>query len=248
MSPVRVLIADDEPIARAGLRHALARESWLEIVGEAADGPATLAAVLTLRPDLLLLDIHMPGFSGLELLRRLPVDGQPLVLFTTAHAEHAIGAFELGALDYLLKPFGPERLQASLARVRAALGEPCAPALARWAEVQGPGPIQRLFLRQGLSIVPVAVADIASQEAEGDYVALQIGSQRHLLHLALSRLEARLDPQRFVRIHRGCLVNLDQVLRFRRLPSGQLEAEMRDGRRLGVSRSQSQALRNRVQG
>ncbi|MBB5202930.1 two-component system LytT family response regulator [Inhella inkyongensis] len=248
MNPVRLLIADDEPIARAGLRHLLARETWLTVVGEAADGPATLAAVQALRPELLLLDIQMPGFSGLELLQRLPAEGQPLLVFTTAHAEHAISAFELGALDYLLKPFGAERLQACLGRVRAALGEPCAPALARWAEVQGPGSIQRLFLRQGLSIVPVAVADIASLEAEGDYVALQIGSQRNLLHLALSRLEARLDPQCFVRIHRGCLVNLDQVLRFRRLANGQLEAEMRDGRRLGVSRSQSQALRNLAQG
>lgn len=244
MTAVRLLIADDEPIARAGLRHLLAAEPWLELVGEAADGPAALDAVRRLRPDLLLLDIQMPGFSGIELLRQLPPGAAPLVVFTTAHAEHALTAFELGALDYLLKPFGPERLHATLARVRAALGEPCPPALERWAELQGPGPIRRLFLRQGAAIVPVAVEAIASFEAEGDYVALQLGAQRHLLHLALSRLEARLDPQRFVRIHRGCLVNLDQVLRFRRLPNGQLEAELRDGRRLGVSRSQTQALRN----
>jgi two-component system LytT family response regulator len=177
-------------------------------------------------------------------LRQLAESGTPpLVIFTTAHAEHAITAFELGALDYLLKPFGAERLGATLERVRAALGEPCPPALERLAELLGRGPLTRLFVRSGAAIVPVAVSEVSHFEAVGDYVAVHAGGAEQLLHLALARLEERLDPQRFVRIHRGCIVNLDAVARFRRLANGQLSAELKDGRALPVSRSRSQVLR-----
>ena len=248
---VTALIADDEPVARAGLRHLLRGLPWLQCVGEAADGPATLAEIQRLRPDLVFLDIQMPGLLGTEVLRRLAAMGgpggagaaPPLVVFTTAHAEHAITAFELGALDYLLKPFGAERLHATLERVRAALGEPCPPALERLADLLGRGPLTRLFVRSGAAIVPVAVEQVSHCEAVADYVAVHAAAGEHLLHLALSRLEERLDPQRFVRIHRGCIVNLDAVHRFRRLANGQLSAELKDGRALAVSRSRSQALR-----
>lgn len=243
---VSVLIADDEPVARAGLRHLLRGQAWLHCVGEAADGPAALAAIEALRPELVFLDIQMPGLSGTEVLRRLGLTGAPVpvVVFTTAHAEHAVTAFELGALDYLLKPFGAERLNATLERVRAALGAPCPPALERLAELMGRGPLTRLFVRSGLAIVPVAVAEVTHFEAVGDYVAVHTGGASHLLHLALARLEERLDGERFVRIHRGCIVNLDAVQRFRRAANGQLSAELKDGRSLPVSRSRSQALRS----
>jgi len=241
---VTALIADDEPIARAGLRHLLRGLPWLHCVGEAADGPAALAEIQRLRPELVFLDIQMPGLLGTEVLRRLAEAGTPpLVIFTTAFAEHAVTAFELGALDYLLKPFGAERLHATLERVRAALGEPCPPALERLAELLGRGPLTRLFVRSGAAIVPVAVSEVSHFEAVGDYVAVHTGGAEHLLHLALARLEERLDPQRFVRIHRGCIVNLDAVQRFRRLASGQLSAELKDGCALPVSRSRSQVLR-----
>lgn len=241
---ITALIVDDEPVARAGLRHLLRGQPWLHCVGEAADGPAALAEIQRLRPELVFLDIQMPGLPGTEVLRRLAEAGSPpLVIFTTAHAEHAITAFELGALDYLLKPFGAERLNATLARVRAALGEPCPPALERLAELLGRRPLTRLFVRSGASIVPVAVAGVTHFEAVGDYVAVHAGGVEHLLHLALARLEERLDAERWVRIHRGCIVNLDAVARFRRLPNGQLSAELKDGRALMVSRSRSQALR-----
>lgn len=242
---VTAFIADDEPIARAGLRHLLRGLPWLHCVGEAADGPAALAEIQRLKPELVFLDIQMPGLLGTEVLRRLAEAGTPpLVIFTTAHAEHAITAFELGALDYLLKPFGAERLNATLERVRAALGEPVPPALERLAELLGRGPLTRLFVRSGAAIVPVAVAEVSHFEAVGDYVALHVGGAQHLLHLALARLEERLDPQRWVRIHRGCIVNLDAVARFRRLANGQLSAELKDGRALMVSRSRSQVLRS----
>jgi DNA-binding LytR/AlgR family response regulator len=243
---VTALIADDEPVARAGLRHLLRGLPWLHCVGEAADGPAALAEIRRLRPELVFLDIQMPGLLGTEVLQRLRDDGTPappLVVFTTAHAQHAITAFELGALDYLLKPFGADRLHATLERVRAALGEPCPPALERLAELLGRGPLTRLFVRSGAAIVPVAVSEVSHFEAVGDYVAVHAGGAEHLLHLALARLEERLDAARFVRIHRGCIVNLDAVARFRRLANGQLSAELKDGRALMVSRSRSQVLR-----
>lgn len=243
---VTAFIADDEPVARAGLRHLLRGLPWLHCVGEAADGPAALAEIQRLRPELVFLDIQMPGLLGTEVLQRLRDAGAaapPLVIFTTAHAEHAITAFELGALDYLLKPFGAERLQATLERVRAALGQPCPPALERLAELLGRGPLTRLFVRNGAAIVPVAVDQVSHFEAVGDYVAVHAGGAQHLLHLALARLEERLDAQRFVRIHRGCIVSLDAVQRFRRLANGQLSAELKDGTTLTVSRSRSQRLR-----
>lgn len=243
---VTAFIADDEPVARAGLRHLLRGLPWLQCVGEAADGPAALAEIQRLRPELVFLDIQMPGLLGTEVLQRLRDIGAvapPLVVFTTAHAEHAITAFELGALDYLLKPFGSERLHATLERVRAALGEPCLPALERLAELLGRGPLTRLFVRSGAAIVPVAVDQVSHFESVGDYVAIHAGGAQHLLHLALARLEERLDAQHFVRIHRGCIVNLDAVQRFRRLANGQLSAELKDGTALTVSRSRSQVLR-----
>jgi two-component system LytT family response regulator len=243
LNRVRVLIADDEPVARAGLRDMLAAVEWVTCVGEAASGPATVDAIDRLRPDLVFLDIQMPGFLGTEVPRLAA--HRPYVVFTTAFAQHAVTAFELGALDYLLKPFGRERLAAALERVRAALGEPAAlPALDRLREALSQGPMTRLFVRSGAAIVPVAVAAVSWFEARGDYVAAHAGPARHLLHLSLNRLEARLDPRRFVRIHRTHIVNLDQVTAFRRERKGLLVAELADGTRLAVSRSRAQDLRS----
>jgi two-component system LytT family response regulator len=239
---VGVLIADDEPVARLGLRHLLRGIGWLQCVGEAADGPAAIAAVRDLQPDLVLLDIQMPGCSGIDVLRQLPSPG-PRVVFTTAYAEHAVTAFELGALDYLLKPFGADRLAAALARVRASLGEPLPPALDRYGEMLAHGPMRRLFVRSGRSIQPVAVADVLWFEAVGDYVTAHTAGGGHLLHVALSRLEARLDPQQFARIHRAHIVNLDHVARFRRELDGRLTAVLRHGAELPVSKAKAQMFR-----
>jgi two-component system LytT family response regulator len=249
---VRVLIADDEPVARAGLREMLAEVSWLTCVGEAANGPAALERIEALRPELVFLDIQMPGLLGTELLPRLR--HQPLVVFTTAYAEHAVTAFELGALDYLLKPFGPERLARALERVQATLGEPLPwPATERLHEALTSGPISRLFVRAGGAIVPVPVATVTWFEALGDYVGAHVreaatrggaASARHLVHLSLNRLEGRLDPKRFARIHRRYIVNLDHVKAFRRWPQGALVAELDDGTELAVSRSRARELRD----
>lgn len=240
---VTTLIADDEPVARAGLRDMLADVDWVTCVGEAANGPAAVQAINALKPELVFLDIRMPGMLGTEVLAH--VQHQPLVVFTTAFAQHAATAFELGALDYLLKPFGPERLGRTLSRIRTALGESQgAPAFDRLREALSTGPMTRLFVRSGGAIIPVSVATIAWFEASGDYVIAHAGRSRYMLHLSLNRLESKLDPAKFLRIHRTHLVNLDHVTAFRRHGKERLVAEMPDGAKLVVSRSRSKELRS----
>jgi len=238
---ISALIVDDEPVARTGMRHMLAEVEWIECIGEAANGPAAIEAIDTLKPELVFLDIQMPGALGTEVLQR--VTHRPLVVFTTAYAQHAVTAFELGALDYLLKPFGEERLRATLERVRAVFGEPGVSALDRFSEAMGRAPISRLFVRNGRAIVPLAVADIAWFEAVGDYIAAHAGAAQYVLHLSLNHLETRLDPQCFARIHRAHIVNLNHVAAFRREPGGQLIAQLTDGTQLAVSRAKAQNLR-----
>lgn len=240
---VTTLIADDEPVARAGLRDMLAGVEWLTCVGEAANGPAAVDAINQLRPELVFLDVQMPGLLGTDVLRH--VQHQPFVVFTTAYAQHAASAFEFGALDYLLKPFGPDRLATTLERVRAAIGEPhTLPVFDRLREALGSGPMTRLFVRSGSAIIPVAVDSVAWFEAWGDYVTAHAGRARHVLHLSLSHLEARLDPKRFLRIHRTYIVNLDHVTAFRRQGKERMVAELADGARLAVSRSRAKELRS----
>jgi len=240
---VSVVIADDEAVARAGLRDMLAEVDWVTVVGEAAAGPAAVATIDRLRPELVFLDIQMPGLLGTDVFRAIA--HRPFVVFTTAHMEHAAAAFELGALDYLLKPFGAARLGKTLERVRAAIGEPLAgpPALDRLKEAFASGPMTRLFVRSGGSVIPVPVAGVAWFEADGDYVVAHSGASRYMLHVPLSRLEARLDAAKFVRIHRTRIVNLDHVASFRPFGKGQLVATMKDGVRLVVSRERAKSIR-----
>ena len=241
---VSTMIVDDEPLALAGLRRMLGEIDWIECVGEATNGPAAVETINLMRPELVFLDVQMPGLLGTDVLAR--VRHQPFVVFTTAYAQHAVVAFELGALDYLLKPFGEERLHATLERIRAAVGEPRTSAFNRLSEASSHAPMSRLFVRSGRSIVPLKVNDIAWFEAVGDYIAAHVGAAQHLLHLPLSQLEGRLDPKRFIRIHRTYLINLDHVTAFRRQPDARLIAELADGTHLPVSRAKAQELRTQA--
>jgi len=239
---VTALVVDDEPVARAGLRAMLRAFDWIEVIGEAADGEAAVAAINASRPDVVFLDVQMPGLLGTDVLRRL--DRPPFVIFTTAYSEHAVTAFELGAVDYLLKPFGPTRLAAAMERVRSALGEPASvDPVERLSGALAGGPISRLFVRVGSALVALPVERVSWFEADGDYVIAHEGGARHVLHLALARLEARLDPLRFSRVHRAHVVNLDHVRAFKRDAAGNLEAELLDGARVPVSRARAQELR-----
>ena len=240
---VTTLVIDDEPVARAGLRAMLTAFDWVSIVGEAADGSAAVEMINRLRPELVFLDIQMPGLLGTDVVRR--IEHQPFVIFTTAYSQHAVTAFELSAVDYLLKPFGPARLAAAMERVRSAVGEPAAAGLLeRLSGALAGGPISRLFARVGGSLVPIVVQSVSRFEADGDYVTAHVDGSTHVLHVSLNRLEARLDARRFVRVHRTHLVNLDHVRAFKCDERGNLEAELNDGTRIPVSRSRAQALRS----
>lgn len=240
---VTTFVVDDEPVARAGLRAMLLAFDWVQVIGEAADGESALREIPPLRPELVFMDVQMPGLLGTDVLRRL--ERPPFVIFTTAFSEHAVTAFELGAVDYLLKPFGAGRLSAAMARVRSALGQPApVDAFERLSGALSGGYISRLFVRIGGTLVPLPVEQVSWFEADGDYVTAHVANARHLLNLSLSRLEARLDPQHFVRVHRTHIVNIDQVRAFRRDGRGNLEAELFHGARVPVSRARAQELRN----
>jgi two-component system LytT family response regulator len=240
---VSAFLADDEPVARAGLRAMLGAFEWISVVGEAGDGTSAVRMIDAQRPELVFLDVQMPGLIGTEVLRTLT--WRPYVIFTTAYSEHAVTAFELGAVDYLLKPFGPSRLAAAMQRVQSAIGEPApVDAVERLSGALGSGPITRLFVRIGGTLVPVPIERVSRFEADGDYVIAHADAAKHLLHLSLARLEERLDASRFVRVHRTHLVNLEQVRAFKPDPRGNLEAVMHDGARVPVSRSRAKEIRS----
>jgi two-component system LytT family response regulator len=215
---------------------------WLEIVGEASDGKSAVELIDRIKPELVFLDIEMPGLTGTDILSR--THHQPFVVFTTAYGQHAAAAFELGALDYVLKPFGSDRLSKALERVKSAIGEPGSPpTVDRLREALGSGLMSRLFVRSGNGVIPILVSDVVRFEASGDYVTAHTGRSKYLLHLPLNRLEARLDPKRFVRTHRTHIVNLDHVIAFRRQTRG-FVAELRDGTRVPVSRERAREIRS----
>ena len=239
--PLRALVVEDEPLARARLRDLLEPVSWVQWVGEAATVPAAREALTTLRPDLIFLDVQLAGGSGLEVLGA--AEAGTGVIFTTAHDRFAVTAFELGALDYLLKPFGAERFNRALERARPVLLSRRGSAAERGREVLGPDRLQRLFLRDGGRIVPLAVTDIERVQACDDVVLVHAGARTFRLAVTLAELEERLDPRVFVRVHRSHLVNLDQVLSFAPTEDARLLVTLRSGATLYASRQRSRELR-----
>jgi two-component system, LytTR family, response regulator len=245
----RVVIAEDEPIARAQLRDLLSDVDWIECVGEAADGSAAVALIDGAAPDLVFLDIEMPELNGLEVLAR--IRHNPAIVFTTAYDRFAIAAFELEAIDYLLKPFGRDRLLTTLERVkRAVRGESDSADVrrARDAIVRSSSTelLTRIFVRDRGRIVPIAVRDIERLEADDDYVAVYSRGRRYLVYLNLSEFEARLDPAMFLRIHRSHIVNLDHVAALSSYDATRLQVELRDGTKLLASRTRSRELRHLI--
>ena len=243
---LRVLIAEDEPHAREALRAHLDEVDWLEVVASAADGREALDLFERHRPRLLFLDVRLPELSGIDVARRIA--GSAEVVFTTAFDRYAVAAFEIGALDYILKPFGKERLHAALGRVRARLLAPSAsgPAATERLRAALEPPLRWLFARSGDRIVPVDVAGIRHVVARGDYAEVRDGTGEHLLHVSLSELEERLDPERFLRVHRSHLVCLSEVAELRKHDERRLVVVLKDGTRIVASRAASEALRRRA--
>ncbi len=238
---VRALIAEDEAPARESLRESLADAPWIEVVGEAVDGRSALALADELRPGLLFLDVRLPELSGLDVARQLRHPAE--IVFTTAYDRFAVAAFELGAVDYLVKPFGRERLAAAIARVRARLAQAPVPGSDRVRGALAPGPLSRLFARHGDRIVPIATEGIRRIQAQGDYAEVHAPEGVYLLHVTLAELAARLDPSRFRQVHRSHIVNLDAIEHMRPYDDRRLAITLRDGSVVVASRAASEELR-----
>jgi len=239
--PLRALVVEDEPLARARLRELLEPMNWIRWAGEAATVPAGQEALATLRPDLVFLDVQLPGGTGLEVLRGAAEE--VAVIFTTAHDRFAVTAFELGALDYLLKPFGVERFTRALERARPALESRRGSGADRGREMLVPGRLDRLFVRDAGRIVPVVATEIERVQACDDWVLVHAGGGSYRLNVTLGELEERLDPRRFVRVHRSHLVNLDHVTSFVPTEDARLLVTLRSGATLFASRQRSRELR-----
>jgi two-component system LytT family response regulator len=237
------LIAEDEALARRMLRDLLDEIGLVHVVGEVDDGAACVRALDELRPEILFLDVQMPGGDGFEVLARSR--HRPLTIFTTAHDQFAVAAFELAAVDYLLKPFGRERLRLAVERALQGLPGERADAERLSATWSAERPVRRLFLRDRGRIVPVAVEHIVRIEAMDDYAAVHVRDRSYLLHMPMNVLERRLDPDRFVRVHRSHIVNLDHVAALEPYDGTRLEIVMRDGTRVLASRARSRVLRAR---
>jgi two-component system LytT family response regulator len=250
---IDVMIVDDEPMARARLRRLVEGEPDLRLRGEFARGDEAVAAIRERRPAAVFLDIDMPGMSGFEVVEALAPDERPLVVFVTAYDKFAVRAFEVHALDYLLKPYDPERFAATLARVRERLAAPAgAPAdvaslSALLEQVRSRGP-ERLVVRSGHEMVFVAVRDIDWIAAADNYVELHVGTEVHLLRETLAGVERRLANAPFTRIRRDAIVNLDRVRAVRPAEDGDFEIVLRDGRTLRLGRSYRARVTERWQG
>lgn len=240
---VRAFIVEDEPLARKHLRDMLEEVDWIECVGEASDGVTAIREIDALRPALLFLDIHLPERSGIEVLAEIA--HAPAVIFTTAYDRYAVAAFELQALDYLLKPFGHDRFMAAIERAKRVLDDaPEEAALPRARTALGTeGALDRIFVRDQGRIVPVTAREIVRLEAEDDYVRVHTAERRYLVHLPLEQFAQRLDPARFLRVHRSHVVNVDHVRCLVPFDATRLQVELRDGTRIVASRTRSRELR-----
>jgi two-component system LytT family response regulator len=239
---IRAVIVEDEPHARESLREYARELSWLSIVGEAENGRDAVRMIDSLQPDLVFLDVSLPEASGLDVLER--ISHRPDVVFTTAHDDHAIAAFELGALDYLLKPFGSERFAAAMARVRKRLSS--GETVTERARVASGVPLKRIFARTRDAIVPIDVSSIQHISASGDYSEIHTSTGSHLLHARLTDLAARLDPATFQQVHRSHIVNLDQIEKLVPFDSRRLLIRLRGGAEILASRSASENLRRLI--
>ena len=264
-APVRVVIADDEPLARATLRGLLAADSEVELVAECANGEEVVRAVRELEPDLLFLDVQMPGVDGFEALEQLSAGRLPGIVFVTAYDRYALRAFEVHAVDYLLKPFDDERFYQALERAKSRLRHEAAVDLGRrlaglLAEVGGadqaapadppppqtPQSIERLTVQRAGRLDVIDVGEVDWIEAADQYVQIHTREGAHLMRESMARLERELDPGRFLRIHRSAIVALARVRRVERSGTGGGRVLLDSGRWLPVSRSRVAELRARL--
>jgi two-component system response regulator AlgR len=230
-SPLRTLLVDDEPLAIERLQILCARVAGLHLVGTASDGAAALRMVEALKPDLLLLDIAMPGLDGMAVAKALQeLPARPAVIFVTAFDQFAVAAFDVSAVDYLLKPVAQDRLERAVSRVHAQAASGAEP---RAAESY----TQELWVPHRSEMIRIAARDIDLIEAERDYMRLHVGPRSYLLHRTITELARRLDPGMFVRLHRSTIVQRDRIAGFKHDGMGVWTAQLRDGRELRIGRT-----------
>lgn len=254
---LRVLIVDDEPLGRQRIEDLVRKDPSIEIAGTAADGTAAVQAIRTLRPDLVFLDVQMPGMTGLDVIRELGPDEMPATVLVTAYDKHALEAFELAAVDYVVKPFDDERLEEAIKRARRLVGASESHFLRErmmellrsesdglkavrtsWLEriaVETRGKVKYIQVREVLYIV-----------AAGPYAELFVADRKHLVRMSMNTLEEQLDPQRFMRIHRSAIVQLAMIDVLHKAPGGDYEIQLRNGIRLSVSRTRLEELERRM--
>jgi two-component system LytT family response regulator len=260
-SAISVVIVDDEPLAREGLRIMVDQDADLELVGEAQNGPEAIEAIRQARPDLVLLDVQMPGMNGFEVLAALDRSELPQVVFVTAFEEYALHAFDVSAVDYLLKPFDDQRFQTAMARAKRRVataredGEDSAASLldvyetarreAAASNVADESTYRRRFaVRTAGRVLFVDTDEIDWIEAADYYVQLHVGQTSHLLRRSMTQLESELDPEQFIRIHRSSIVNVKRIVEIRREAARELYVVLDDGVELKVSRRHRKRVRS----
>ncbi|MDB5958744.1 MAG: Two-component system response regulator [Massilia sp.] len=239
---IRVVIVDDEPLARLAVKVRLARRGEFELVGEFADGASACEGMVALRPDLAFVDVEMPGQSGLDVLAALPPAQRPMAILLTAYDGFAVQAFELAALDYLLKPVDDERFDEALDRARQAF-----PYRGQGLAARAAPALRSFSVRMGARTVLVPVAEVERIEADGDYATLHANGKTWLVRERLHNLAMRLDPRQFHRVHRSSIVRLDMIAELRSLTNRDALLRLRDGSVLRASRSYMPALAEALQ-
>lgn len=230
---LRLVVAEDEAVSRERLCALLLREPEVVVVAECGDGATALEAIRREKPDLAILDVEMPGVTGLDIVRQLPPSERPAIIFITAHAQHAVAAFDVHAVDFLLKPFRQDRLQAALSRARAYLASEQAASAAAWEDEP---PLHRLVVRTGERMLVIPAASVDWIESAGNYAALHVGAATHLLRETLTDLEVRMAQGQFLRVSRTAVVNLDRVRELRPAPDGTYEIVLEGGAALSMTR------------
>lgn len=254
---IRTIIADDQRLAREKLRILLASERDVKVVAECSDGKQTVSAIRRLRADLLLLEIQMPGMDGFQVLNEVSPDEMPAVIFTSAYDQYAVRAFEVCALDYLLKPFDPERLQHAIEKARVELNKSHDHQITHRilnllsqlkSEItSSSSPDGLLVIRAKGRVVFVKLSEIDWIEASANYVRLNAGKESHLVRESISRILERLNPSHFVRIHRSTIVNFQQIKELIPVNSGEYVVVLKSGKELSCSRGYRAELENMIE-
>jgi len=249
---IRALIVDDEPLARRRIKSLLAHDSSVEVIGECSDGHKAVSSISDLTPDLVFLDVQMPAMDGFEVIKTIGAERMPTVIFVTAYDQYALKAFEVNALDYLLKPFDRSRFQKTLDRAKTMIrgrqnGDVSHELLSLLEGLRREQELpDRFIIKSGGRVVFLRVEEIDWMRAVGNYVRLQVGRDSHLMRETMTGMETKLDPDKFMRIHRSAIVNVDRVKEVQPWAKGEYVVIMRDGTRLIMSRRYRERLNERL--